>query len=75
MRNLMVDVFVDGKQVYTSPALKQIADYSKLVRSEFWEEYLRLMNPNIYKVDLSDALYNLKKFLTFSHSAKKNNEK
>ncbi len=75
MRNLMVDVFVDGKQVYSSPSLQQIADYSKLVRSEFWEEYLRLMNPNIYKVDLSDALYNLKKFLTFSHSAKKNNEK
>ena len=67
MRNLMVDVFVDGKQVYESPSLKEIAAYSKLVRSEFWEEYLRLVNPNIYKVDLSDGLYNLKKFLTFSH--------
>lgn len=67
MRNLMVDVFVDGKQVYTSPSLTEIAAYSKLVRSEFWEEYLRLVNPNIYKVDLSDGLYNLKKFLTFSH--------
>lgn len=67
MRNLMVDVFVDGKQVYKSPSLKEIASYSKLVRSEFWEEYLRLVNPNIYKVDLSDGLYNLKKFMTFSH--------
>ena len=72
MRNLMIDVFVDGKQVYEKPTLQEIADYSKLVRSEFWEEYLRLMNPNVYKVDLSDALYNLKKFLTFSRSGKEN---
>ena len=68
----MIDVFVDGKQVYEKPTLQEIADYSKLVRSEFWEEYLRLMNPNVYKVDLSDALYNLKKFLTFSRSGKEN---
>ena len=66
----MVDVFSGGKQVYTSPSLGEIASYSKLVRSEFWEEYLRLVNPNIYKVDLSDSLYNLKKFLTFSHTDK-----
>lgn len=70
MRNLMVEVFKDGKQVYDSPSLAEIAAYSKLVRSEFWEEYLRLVNPNIYKVDLSDSLYNLKKFLTYSHTDK-----
>ena len=68
MRNLMIDVFRDGEQVYKSPSLTEIADYSKLARSEFWEEYLRLVNPNIYKVDLSNQLYNLKKFLTYSHA-------
>ncbi len=62
----MVKVFENGKQVYTSPSLTEIAEYSKLVRSEFWEEYLRLINPNYYKVDLSTQLYNLKKYLTFS---------
>lgn len=66
MRNLMVKVFENGKQVYASPSLTEIAEYSKLVRSEFWEEYLRLINPNYYKVDLSTQLYNLKKYLTFS---------
>ena len=71
LRDLMIDVFIDGKQVYTSPKLSDIADYSRIVRSEFWEEYLRLVNPNEYKVDLSDQLYNLKKFLTFQHSYKK----
>ena len=70
LRDLMVDVFVDGKQVYKSPSLKEIADYAKLVKSEFWEEYLRLLNPNTYKVDLSNDLYNLKKFLMYSHDKK-----
>ena len=68
MRNLMVEVFRDGKQVYTSPSVKEIAAYSQLVRSEFWEEFVRLINPSEYKVDLSDQLYNLKKYLTFSHA-------
>ncbi|NCA91959.1 nicotinate phosphoribosyltransferase [bacterium] len=68
MRNLMTDIFVDGKQVYFSPSLKEIADYSKLTQSEFWEEYRRLVNPHSYKVDLSEKLYNLKQELTFQNA-------
>ena len=68
VRNLMVEVFRDGKQVYASPKLKDIAAYSQLVRSEFWEEYTRLINPHTYKVDLSDKLYELKKKLTYEAS-------
>ncbi len=63
VRNLMVDIFRDGEQVYTSPKLKEIAEYSRLVRSEFWGEYTRLVNPHVYKVDLSDKLYDMKKEL------------
>ncbi len=63
MRNLMVDIFVGGKQVYTSPNLHEIAEYATKVRNEFWEEYHRLINPHIYKVDLSDKLYDLKHLL------------
>jgi nicotinate phosphoribosyltransferase len=70
MRNLMVEIFRDGKQVYKCPKLTEIADYSKIVRSEFWEEYFRLVNPTTYKVDLSDQLYNLKKFLTYKNSVR-----
>ncbi len=70
MRNMMVEVFRDGKQVYTSPSVSEIAAYSQLVRSEFWEEFFRLVNPSQYKVDLSDQLYNLKKYLTFTHVGK-----
>ena len=41
MRNLMVEVFKDGKQVYFSPTLKEIAEYAKKMRAEFWSEYTR----------------------------------
>ncbi len=68
MRNLMTEIFVDGKQVYVSPSLREIADYSRLVQSEFWEEYRRLVNPHTYKVDLSEKLYNLKQELTFQNA-------
>ncbi|MGN1042657.1 MAG: nicotinate phosphoribosyltransferase [Christensenellales bacterium] len=68
VRNLMVEVFRDGEKVYASPKLKEIAEYSRLVRSEFWEEYTRLINPHTYKVDLSDKLYELKKKLTFENA-------
>lgn len=70
MRDLMIDIFVDGKQVYTSPKLKEIATFAKLAKNEFWEEYLRLINPHTYKVDLSKKLYDLKTALTFKNENK-----
>lgn len=63
MRNLMTEIFIGGKQVYTSPNLHDIAEYASKIRNEFWEEYRRLINPHIYKVDLSDKLYELKHML------------
>ncbi|NLL55927.1 MAG: nicotinate phosphoribosyltransferase [Clostridiales bacterium] len=71
MRDLMVDVFVDGKQVYTLPSLDEISKYAQASKSEFWEEYTRLLNPHVYKVDLSQKLYDLKTALTLEHSNKK----
>lgn len=68
MRNLMVEIYRNGEQVYFSPTLKEIADYAKKMRSEFWSEYTRLLNPHVYKVDLSDKLYDLKKELTFKNA-------
>ncbi len=68
MRNLMIDVFVEGKQVYTSPTLKEIASYAKECKAEFEEEYTRLLFPHLYKVDLSEKLYNLKQKLTIANA-------
>lgn len=60
VRKLLVPVFEDGKLVYQSPALPDIAAYAKAEMDTFWDEYKRLTRPHLYKVDLSQKLYDLK---------------
>jgi len=57
---LLVPVFVDGKQVYASPPLLDIQRHCREDLGTFWEEFKRLKNPEIYKIDLSKELYTLK---------------
>lgn len=65
VRELMVTVFKGGKQVYKLPTLEEIAKYADNEIAHFYPEYLRTVNTQEYKVDLSDNLYNLKiKMLT-----------
>jgi len=59
-RELHVKVFEKGNQVYTSPSLVEIRDYAQNEMDKFWCEYKRMVNPHIYKVDISDRLYALK---------------
>lgn len=59
-RELHVQVYDKGKQVYFSPTVREIRDYAKKCQSEIFEENLRLTNPHVYKVDLSQKLYDLK---------------
>ena len=68
MRRLLVPVFEGGKQVYESPKLKDIAAYAVSEKDSFWDEYMRNVNPEIYKVDLSDELYALKSRLIAEHT-------
>ena len=60
LRKLQVDVIKDGKLVYNLPTLKEIKEYAKKELDSFWDEYKRLDKPHVYKVDLSDQLYELK---------------
>ena len=57
---LQQTIVKDGKLVYTFPSVKEVQEYSKGQLSKFWEEYLRLDLPQLYKVDLSDGLHKLK---------------
>ena len=50
----------DGKLVYEFPRLMDVQAYSKGELGKFWEEYLRLDMPHLFKVDLSDRLHKLK---------------
>lgn len=60
IKELSVEVVKDGKLVYEFPSVKEIASYAEAEMKSFWDEYLRLDRPHIYKVDLSDKLLKLK---------------
>ena len=57
---LLHTIVKDGKLVYEFPKLMDIQAYSKGELAKFWEEYLRLDVPQVYKVDLSAKLHTLK---------------
>ena len=64
-RELQEKIFEGGKQVYECPSLEEIKNYAQSELAKFWCEYRRIVNPHIYKVDISDKLYELKqKFLS-----------
>ena len=63
IKDITVKIIDSGKVVYDFPDVKDIIKYAKESFDEFWAEYKRLINPHIYKVDLSDKLYELKKQL------------
>ncbi len=63
IEELLVKVFDAGKQVYFSPEIKEIAAYHKKSSASFWEQYKRVTLPEIFKVDLSEKLYETKQKL------------
>lgn len=61
--NLLVPIFREGKRVYELPSLEEIRKYHREQLSLFWEEYLRILNPEEYPVDLSRDLWEEKQDL------------
>lgn len=59
-RELLVPIFVGGKQVYQSPPLSEIRDYCTRQVKTLWPEVKRFENPHTYYVDLSDKLLELR---------------
>ena len=47
------DIFVNGKLVYEVPTVQESAKYFQQNKELLWSEYLRLLNPEFYPVDLS----------------------
>ena len=60
IRALQRDIILNGKVVYDFPSLKQVKAYAERELATFWDEYRRLDRPHLFKVDLSDKLYELK---------------
>ena len=63
IEELLVKVFDRGEQKYFSPEIKEIAAYHKRSAAAFWEQYKRVVLPEIFKVDLSEKLYEVKQKL------------
>lgn len=59
-RELLVPIFKDGKQVYTSPSAKEIRAYCLAQIDTLWDEVTRFENPHNYYVDLSQKLWDIK---------------
>ena len=62
-RELLVPVFLKGKRVYQSPALKDIQTYCKQQVDTLWDEIKRFDNPQTYYVDLSQKLWDIQQEL------------
>jgi len=60
IRQLQLPIFKGGECVYDCPDLADIRAYCRAEMDTFWDQYKRLLNPHVYKVDLSDALWMLK---------------
>ena len=60
MRPLSRLYIKDGKLLSPLPALTDICTYAEGEKESFWDEYKRPDNPHVYKVDLSQRLFDLK---------------
>ena len=63
IRNMLKKIFENGKCVYECPSLEKSIKFQETESGNFWDEYKRLVKPHIYKVNLSDGLYELKQSL------------
>ena len=70
MRELMIQVFKDGRKVYDSPNVMELQKICKEELESLWPETKRLSNPHEVYVDLSKKLWDMKDaMLRESHEA------
>ncbi len=69
-RCMLYKIFENGKNIYKSPNLDEIIEFATDEKAKFWDEYKRIDNPQIYKVNLSDKLYDLKHKILSEHKSR-----
>lgn len=60
IKDLLEPIFVNGKLVYNVPDLNEIRRHSEEEFAKLWDEVLRFEYPQVYYVDLSKKLLDLK---------------
>jgi len=61
--SMLVPIFEEGRLVYDMPSLDEARDYHASQLKLFWPQYLRKLNPEIYRVNISEKAWNLKQGL------------
>ena len=54
------EIFKNGKLVIKKESVKELAKRTQNSLDSFWDEYKRMDNPQLYKVDYSDRLFDTK---------------
>lgn len=65
---LLKAIFAGGELVYKLPTLNEIRAYHQEQIRTFWPQYLRKLNPEGYRVNLSTELWELKMNLIHAHT-------
>ncbi len=60
IKEITFKVIENGTLCQKLPDINEIKAFAQTEKQSFWDEYKRLDKPHIYKVDLSDKLYELK---------------
>lgn len=63
IRELLEPLYLNGECQYNRRSVLEIKDYVKSELNTIWTQYKRILNPQVYKVDLSQNLWDLKKNL------------
>lgn len=69
VRQLLEPIFVQGKCVYQRRDIREIRDYCAAQQETLWNSIRRFENPQIYYVDLSQKLWDVKQSLLSRHVA------
>ncbi|MFD2333995.1 nicotinate phosphoribosyltransferase [Cohnella sp. GCM10020058] len=65
---LLKPVIVDGELAGPLPSLEEIRAYHDEQIGQFWPQYLRKLNPELYRVNLSEKAWKLKMDLIARHT-------
>ncbi|MDD7792994.1 nicotinate phosphoribosyltransferase [Clostridium sp. 'White wine YQ'] len=68
VKDMMTQIFDNGKCVYDSPSVMDIKEFAARETEKLWPEVLRFENPHTYYVDLSENLWTLKQSLLHKYS-------
>lgn len=66
IREMLQPLYLKGELVYERKSVEEIRDYTRQELNSLWPEYKRLNRPQLYKVDLSQKLWELKNHMVNS---------